>query len=250
MRVSHDVSVYNEATGFSVHPRGMGGFTRAELDEDLDRFVREGLLIPIELVQDDSILVRVVLGDLTPAEEEEWVGRVEWMLKIPCGSLAVEGGLDPSTQDDDDYVRFVEVPPGDYRVEVLTYLHGINGDYCIDEVNDEPLGAWFRRTRPDEEMPIWLKMTLADEPDEDPGFEDTWDEYEDYLGNLPREEYDRLHEENVLVDFVVRLTPLEGDMGEPELGEEGWFAIDTGARKPERFPLGIPYEGPLDDEDE
>ena len=240
MRHSTDLSVYNEATGFSLHARGVGGLTRETLSDDLLASVRDGLVIPVELVQDDSLLVRVVLGDLTEAEEAEWVGRIVWKLRVPCGSLAVEGGLDPRIEDEDDFVRFVDVPPGDYRVEVLTYLHGVNGTYCVaDLLTDEPLGAWFRRTRPGVTMPTWLKMELLEEPEADPGHEREWEEFAEYVDRLSPKQYDRLFEEERLVDFVVRLTPLEGEMGEPECSEHGWFAIDAGARKPERCPLGI-----------
>src|SRR5688572_22892581 len=114
MRFSRDLSIYNEATGFSIHPRGMGGMTREELGEDLPRHVWEGLVIPVSLEQDSCLRVRVVIGDLTADEEGQWVGRIAWKLTIPCGTLAVEGGLDPRVSDEDRFVQFVEVPPGDY----------------------------------------------------------------------------------------------------------------------------------------
>jgi hypothetical protein len=218
----------------------MGGLTREEISDDLEGSVAKGLVIPIELVQDDPLLVRVVLGDLLPEEEREWVGRVVATLRVPCGSLAVEGGLDPRSDDDSEFVEYVDVPPGDYRVEVLTYLHGINGDYCIsDRLDGERIGPWFRRTRPDTEMPFWLKLLLGYEPEHDPGHEAEWDEFAEYVEGLPTKEHDELFDSESVLDFVVRLTPLEGDVEVSELDEGGWFAIDTGARKPDLCPLGI-----------
>lgn len=254
MRIARDLSIYNEATGFSVHARGLGGLDRSAIDDDMERCVRDGLVVPVELVQDDSLQVRVVVGDLTPAEAEEWVGRVVAWLRVPDGSLAVEGGFDPDTEDDGEFVKYVDVPPGDYRVEVLTYLHGINGDYCLGELEGEhdSLGAWFRRTRPDTPMPAWAKAMFADEPSLDPGHEDEWDAYAEEIEALSDDEERELYGEG-LIDFLVHLTPLgEGGVADASpLGEDGWFAIDTGARRPERFPLGIPFEpDPSEDEDD
>lgn len=254
MRQSTDLSIYNEATGFSVHARGMGGLTREALDADLVRHVREGLVIPVALVQDDPLLVRVVLGDLTPEEDEEWVGRVVSTLRIPCGTLAVEGGLDPRVDDEEaeeeGYVKYVEVPPGDYTVEILTYLHGINGEYCVeDALKKERPGAWFRRTRPDTPMPKWLELWLSDEPGDDPGHKKEWEEFAEYVEGLSEEEHDARFGSKPLIDFVIRLTQLEGEGEVSESGEDGWFEIDTGARKPDRFPLGLPeFEGDDDEE--
>lgn len=171
------------------------------------------------------------------------IGRIVWKLRIPCGSLAVEGGLDPRGTDEDDFVQFVDVPPGDYRVEVLTYLHGINGDYCIDEfLKEEPLGTWFRRTRPDTPMPMWMKLALCEYPEWGPGHEEEWEKFDEYLDGLSMKNYDKLIDDCHTIGFVVRLTPLEDDAMELEIDDDGWFAIDKGARKPERCPLGIPSE--------
>jgi hypothetical protein len=243
MRLSKDISVYNEATGFSLHSRSMGGLDREALSDNLLQSVKDGLVIPIELVQDDPLSVRVVIGDLTEAEEAEWVGRIVWKLRIPCGSLAVEGGLDPRCTDEDDFVQFIDIPAGDYRVEVLTYVHGVNGDYCIsDFLKDEAMGTWFRRTRPDTPMPMWMKLGFSEEPELDPGHEEEWEKFGEYLDGLSMKKYDKLVDDIHLLDFIVRLTPLEDDTIELEIGEDGWFAIDTGARKPELCPLGINFE--------
>src|SRR5688500_2595894 len=127
-----DLSIYNEACGFSIHSKSMCGKTREELVEDTLFYVRQGVVIPIQLVQDDPFTVRGLLGELSEAEEQEWVGKIEWKLKVPCGVLAIEGGLDPDTEDepeedDNKYVYFVDIPSGDYRVVVYTYFHSING---------------------------------------------------------------------------------------------------------------------------
>jgi hypothetical protein len=234
-----DLSVYNEATGFTIHSGSMNGNTREELDEDLCQSVRDGLVIPIELVQDNSLVVRVLVNeDLTPEEDEEWVGKIVSKLQVPCGKLVVEGGFDPDTEDDDEFTASMQIPPGDYRVEVYALFYGINGDYCCGaEEIGEPLGTWFRRTRPGVEVPDVLKAIFGDEPELDPGHEDEWEETDGEM-------------ESDQVDFIIRLTPLVEELPALVLREECWFEINVGARKPERCPIGVATTLPPEGEDD
>ena len=82
---------------------------------------------------------------------------------------------------------------------------------------------------------------LSEDFDEDPGHDDEWAEFEEYLGGLPDEEYWAFMSRGG-IDFLVRLSPPEGAAAEPACNAHGWFPIETGARKPERFPLGISFE--------
>lgn len=69
---------------------------------------------------------------------------------------------------------------------------------------EKPLEYW-RRTRPGETPPGWM----ADEPEEGGSY----------------------------VDFIVRLLPLEGEMAEPALEEDGCLQWEF--RKPDICPAGI-----------
>ncbi|MDQ7826437.1 MAG: hypothetical protein RDV48_26780 [Candidatus Eremiobacteraeota bacterium] len=236
-----DFYLYNEAGGFCLHSRGMGGLSRRGLLEDLPGKVKEGLVIPVELVQDDSFRVRVVLGDLEKEEEEQWIGKLVWKLQVPDGCLAVEGGLDPETRDGGDHVRYLDIPPGEYLVEIHTLLTGVNGRACLESAEgSEALGAWFRRTRGDEPMPAWLKYRLLCYPQQDPGHEHDWEALQNTAEEMSLE---REAEKSPTIDFLVRLSPLERDPPALPGDFNGWFSAAANARIPERFPTGLPVAG-------
>jgi hypothetical protein len=233
-----DLDGDNEATGFMIASKGLCGGDYSEVDSDDDAWlaaVREGVFLPFALVQDDGFVIRVVLDEpLTPQEQDEWVGRSRHRLRVPDGRLAVIGGGAEYLwgEDVDEFTRFLDVPPGDYLAEVYTYLQGVNGPYCLSSADpDEPLGAYFRRTRPGVPFPLWLHNLCADDPELDPGHESDWlRAASDYEADQP-----------TYVSFLLRLSPLREPPETPPL-EDGWFPEDLGARKPAAFPLGLPAD--------
>ncbi|MGH9258858.1 MAG: hypothetical protein ACRD08_03015, partial [Acidimicrobiales bacterium] len=237
--IRRDVYVYNEATGFLITSRAMGG---REIDSDDNAWtaaVRAGDLLPIELVQDDSFLIRVVAGDeLTPQESEEWVGRLAWRLRVPDGRLAVTGGaefvMEPLEEDTpSEFVRLLDVPAGDYHAVVYAYLNGVNGEYLLDQAapkgeEAEPAGAFFRRTRPGEEFPLWLRHWCVAYADKDPGHENEW------AGQPVPDERPEF------VDFLLHLTPLRGEPKTMPPLEQGFFSFNAfEVRKPALCPSGL-----------
>ena len=82
-----------------------------------------GDLLPLELVQDDPFVIRVVVGEsLTKQEEDEWVARVDWHLNVSDGQLCITGGAPFSSGDYDEfesyheqYVGGVAIPKGRYK---------------------------------------------------------------------------------------------------------------------------------------
>jgi hypothetical protein len=193
----------------------------------------KGALMGVELYQDDGYLVRVRIGgDLTAEEKSEWTGRAAWKLNLESGRMAVSGVCD---EDLEDYMKdfpvaetggsyhlgcFVEVPADVYAASVYSYPPGdLSGGWmriedphsfklCFGEEAglkyEKPLD-YFRRTRPDEEPPAWIK-----------------DEYEDI-------EY---------VNFLIHLAPLSSI--EPEIPKfESDGTLQWEFRKPEICPVGI-----------
>src|SRR5262245_6071905 len=205
----------------------MDGVFAGEGEESLREMVERGAIMPMSLYQDDGYAVRVVLGELTEQEAAEWTARVQWRLNIPCGKLLVTGALDEeegftAANDGDSFWLgcYVEVPPGEYKVEVYSYPPGdlTTGWGQIENFDGEGLFKptkgikpekpidYFCRTRPNEEPPRWL---------ENDGFY-----------------------ENQYIQFIVRLSPLTGELPMPEF-EDGDF-LKWQFRKPEICPLGIP----------
>lgn len=242
-----DLYVYNEATGFTVTSRRTGGKGWDSGGNEWMKGVRAGDLIPIELVQDDPFVMRVVAGgELDAQEAAEWVGRLDWKLRVPDGNLVVCGGAEYIMEEFEDekdsfmsqYVRHMKIPRGEYRASVYMYMGGVNGRACMQAARGgdepDPLGEWFRRSRPNEQFPAWLHNDCVIDPSEDPGHEKEWKKAKQIED--PNEFY---------VDFLLHLIPLESGakVAMPELSEEGgdagWFSNPSECRVPEKIPLGI-----------
>ncbi len=210
--------------------------------------------VAIELIQDDPFNARVVVAELDAHEEAEWVGHVTRVLHVDDGELLVTGGLDPDILcefiegEESEYVGRVQVPPGIYRVDVYTYLSSVNGQECVatataQEQDDAPsvqLGEWFRATRPDVAFPEWLGARLEEDPEQDPGYEELWEDIEE---SIAEGALTVARESRPSIDFLIQLRPLAGPVGavaEPQ--ERGWLSPVGGARKPGEFPLGVPSE--------
>ncbi len=219
--VRQDIYLYNEANGWVITSGSLNGVAGGiGVGEEWEREFARGTFLPLELVQDDSLIVRVVVNDaLNDAETAEWVDRCAWKLAVPDGRLVLSAGieyLEDPEEFDQDYVRTLDIPPGDYRIEVFTYLNSVNGP---DKPGNETLKRYWRRTRKGEKLPLWI---LAREDDE----------------------YEDADEDLHLVGFLVHLTPFTGDPVRPPLAE-GWIPVQVAPRKPDRCPRGIPAENIL-----
>lgn len=242
-----DFSIYNEANSFFLASESLCGrdpeevFALADSAEGMKRGLQEGLFLGCELYQDDSFTARLVLGPLTEQEETEWICRAVGKLRVPCGRLGVSGGwavleyhTDPENLDYyRDFLHVVSIPPGDYVVTALGYLphavHQYHAQY------PEPIGAWFRQTRPDvalSQWPDWLAEWCGD--DEDPAHRAEWDRYFGSLSPVERKRYQQAFDR--YIGYLFHLQPLKE---EPPLSplDEGYLAWEI--RQPERCPLGL-----------
>ncbi|MEW6126454.1 MAG: hypothetical protein AB1757_05400 [Acidobacteriota bacterium] len=215
-----------------IAPMSLGGHAYEDLldlfddQQKLRELILAGAMMPMDLYQDDGYLVRVVIGDLNEQESAEWTARARWHLKVPCGKLLITGALDNDDEfepikDGDKFWLggYVEIEPGEYLVEVLSYAPGdLSTGWGQIENHDgkglfrptagikpeKPLD-YFKRTRPNEEAPAWIR---------DEGF-------------IGEAEY---------VNFVVRLAP-PVDLPAPQFEAGGFLQWEF--RKPEICPVGI-----------
>ena len=253
-----DFSIYNESNMFTLHSDTYAGVPRAELFERGEEVQEKGHAILVELPGDSGVCLRVVVDEaLTEAEETEWIARQQWHLHVPNGKLGLEGGLDARNTDeyaiDEGYLTYVDIPPGHYQVTMYTYLssyYGLVEFQSMREEDPEPLGAYFRRTHPGkslEDMPDWMQILIAEDPDADPGFEDEWDDFAD--SDAYEELLDRFEESDPpFIEFLAHFTRIENETAfEPDadwLEERDFFGrkevwMKTTVRRPEICPAGI-----------
>jgi hypothetical protein len=257
-----DVSVYNEATGFLITSVGLSGRDcNCESDtRQWQELVQDGVFLPVSLVQDNGPIFRVIVNDsLTEQEEAECVDHFAWKLLIPDGRLALIGGCEYLWgEDSEEFMKVLEVPPGEYRADVYTCFTGINGpdlywgNYEVDAgqegatnakssggpLRSEPVGAWFRRTRPQEEFPQWLVEHAHEDPRSDPGHEQFWYDYDGPLYEDDGPEY---------IDFIIQLTPMDKAPSLPDtlpVLEDGWIPEEINLQLPDKCPRGLQVDKP------
>jgi hypothetical protein len=241
-----DVYVDNDSGGMSILSSSVLERVIDDGRENDAQFVTAHEAILASLVGDDSFIARVVVGEpLTKDEQEQWITHYRWALKVPCGKLLVCGGFDPDIlgtwieEGSADYVQVVEVPEGEYLVDVYAYLHTMNGRMLLEQEMGEKLGEWFRRDHAGRAYPSWVAGELAMFNEEDPGHEAQWaDLAASVASGALKVETSPLD----WVGFLIHLQPFDGsaELTPPE--EEAWFGAGQGLRKPARFPLGIPSD--------
>jgi hypothetical protein len=136
----------------------------------------------------------------------------------------------------EEYARVIEIPPGNYRASLYSYASAPNGRRCLEQAGrTEPLGAWFRRTRPGQDMPTWLHSQCVHDPSLDPDKRKHWTRAAEKDGGQ-------------VIDFLLHLEPCV-DLT-PVATEDHGFAEARDCRAPEPFPLGLPVDDPdgLDEE--
>ena len=243
-----DLHLPNETNGLLLTSLAQAGCGLDSESPDWNSASREGRIPPLELLQDDSVTLRVVGGQpLTSLEQAEWVAHLEWTLQIPDGQLLFSGGAEPLTlgwsaarSDECDFWKTLTVPPGTYLVDLYSYLPGSHAEGALDHCAGgygmaKPFGAWWRETRPGEPFPVWLRQWCVADRSQDPGHEKTWEG----TPYLPQEETP------TMVHFVVQLTPHGVSTPTPEQSQNvhTWVPFHQRCRRPDRCPRGLLARG-------
>ena len=130
-----DIHVPNESDGFVFTSAGMGGKGISPGDRDWAEAVRDCPLLPLSIESEDAANVRIVVDEpLDAAELGQWVGVVRSGLRIPDGKLALCGGsvyLLETQPWVEEFVRFVEIPAGEYRATLYCYASAPKGRLCV-----------------------------------------------------------------------------------------------------------------------
>jgi hypothetical protein len=244
-----DAFIENDSGGLSILAAdAVDEIIEDERADDL-RFVSTYKALLLELYGDDSMPVRIVVGEpLRPDEEGEWLARASWRLDTTNGQLLVMGGFDPDVladwkeasggNGDGRGVASFSVEPGSWRVDVYAHVGSMNGRRILHEADEKP-GTAFRRTYPGRALPLWLAKMLEFSRESDPGFEEQW---QDIPASIAAGTLAIDTDGGDAIGFLVHCTRFSGDIDTPP--PNGWFARDGNRRLPARFPLGLASEVP------
>lgn len=176
-----------------------------------------GFVLP--LVQDDSYVLRVRLGQPSATEKRECVG-------FSSGHLDLSSGILVSGESS------VRVPGKRFRVEVRSFLPHSTACWQLAKSNrrSEKLGAYYRRTRPGQPFPEWLREICWSHPGDDPGYEKEWRQFS--VMDAPK---------NAYVDFLVCLLRPSTSKPLSKVNRNGIATWEI--RCPEICPRGIKAPG-------
>lgn len=154
--------------GSGLNPEEVSNALGRADEHEIEELLRRGICIPLffngDCALDNNTLI--VLGELTEEEEHDWIGRFSWKLNIPCGKFTILcGGGDESefahavsgNPPEPNYQIFqvIEVPPGEYLVEVYAYLSSMTVQLSLQEYDkdwnlqeNEVLRQWYQEHRP------------------------------------------------------------------------------------------------------
>ncbi len=231
-----DIEVLNDANGWSIWSLGLGGRTREQAAADVRAAAADEVIVPLQLSQDDTQNVRLVVGEaLTADEEAGWVAHAAGVLRVPDGRIVISGGFDSGggEPETDDYCQVRDVEPGRYQVDVYTFAGGETGlSDLLREVGREAFGAYARGSG-STRIPRWALGVLVYNPEYDPGREEYWQRVG--RSELFRE-FERARWQPL--SAIVRLTPLDEEAVGRRTpgGAGGWIPTDAGARVPEVCP--------------
>lgn len=254
-----DFKLYDESGFWWLAPAHLGGYSLPDFinkvsDDDIQDLLDRQALLPITMYGDGGgMRMRIVFGELTPDEQENWTARTTASLDLSDGKLLIGTSCDPDVYDDEpapyslnevangnlpEYgmmdFSYLAISPGLYRADVYCFPpHDLSatwksiispGSWAGTHAEAEPLATYFRRTRSNEEMPSWIGYELRlDGVINDDRFQDP--QLEKFL------------------EFLIHLTPIEAPLPHPNLSEGGYTIWET--RKPSRCPVGVVGNFPI-----
>ncbi|MFO0940545.1 MAG: hypothetical protein U0930_07230 [Pirellulales bacterium] len=200
---------------------------------------KTGRFVAWELLSDRGGTAMRFIFDrpLSDFEEDEWCSKITAYLDLLDNRVAICGSTDFLCEQyfsDPEMVRKISVVPGTYRVDIYSCFVGINGpafNAVLQNYEGEPLGSWFRRTRPDAEFPLWLRRLCQEYSEVDPGYQEVWTDRQ-LISRDVEEECN-----TTWVDFMIQFTPSPIET-QPAL-REGVIPAPSMERRLERCPLGI-----------
>ncbi len=236
-RKSIDVAIQEAGSLIYLADSKFGGLDPGEFHNffggapGLKELTLQGSVMAGSLYQDDGYSVRILFGDLSEQEMEEWTSKISWKIDASSGRIALSGVCDEdleeymsdwtTAEDQGSYHlgTYIEVPPTVYSVTIYSYPPGdLAGGWmriedrllfrqCFGKDSglefEKPID-YFKRTRPNETPRHWHLEGWEDKP---------------------------------FLSFLIHFTPDSAKAEHPEFEPDGCLAWEY--RKPERCPVGI-----------
>lgn len=160
-----------------------------------NELIKEGICFPVCFDGDCALdgATVFVIGSLSEQEERDWIAKISWKLKVPCGNLALICGFSEEELErvyelkppEENYTiyQYIDVPPDEYLVEIYAYFSSMTVQASLLEEDskgnlreNEKLAEWYRKNRPgiDEIDYIIRLKPLGDEKPKMPRIEEGW----------------------------------------------------------------------------
>lgn len=209
-----------------LSPEQIEGRLQSEQPEAIQELLDRGVCLPLYFDGDCALdKAVVILGELSPAEEAQWIGRLSSWLHMPCGEfMLMGGGLAESIAEASrhfeppdphfSYFQKFKVPPGDYQIDVYAFIGSLTvNEHWRELQQDEDLRAWWQRSYPQTEAADWIQEL---------------------------EQHDYVDEDLKLLEYIIQLRPLKEKPQRPQQEADTQWCGVFEIRKPALCPPGIP----------
>lgn len=154
--------------GSHLSPEALSHILASAKEPEIESLLEQGICLPLcfdgDCALDGNTIF--VLGDLTAAEEQNWIARLSGKLNIPCGKfIFLCGGGDAEElayavsgnppKPNYEIFQSLDVPPSEYLVEVYAYLSSMTVQMSLEYydqnwnlVENESLKQWYEANRP------------------------------------------------------------------------------------------------------
>lgn len=143
--------------GSGMDPHVLAGQLGCGDAGDMQALLSQGICLPIFFGCDCALdgQTLFVIGELDRRLEQAWIARMTSKLAIPCGKLVLLAGggcgdemarAISGTPSDPQYCIYqtIDVPPGNYRVDVLAYIGSPSVAFLFEELDDEEIREKYR----------------------------------------------------------------------------------------------------------
>lgn len=168
--------------GSGISPEELSGILLDGPAEAVSGLLQRGVCLPIDFGADCALDggTLFVTGNLSEAHERGWVARLTGWLAVPCGKLVLVCGGGAGDElaravsgepADPDYCihQTIDVPPGDYRVDVLAYPASVTIGLLHEDLDDDEIRDRYS-DRPAVDEAYVVRLTPLDQKPPVPEF--------------------------------------------------------------------------------